>query len=900
MDNIEDQILTNCKIKSVMPNAFDYISSDRLNAILGKSSVENTWLVTSNQRLSRFRLQEYEREQIKSGKQAWATPNIIPWSAWLRQQWGSSELGVWLTTQQEMLLWRQTILEDDLTQVLNTKALSKQAMDAWKILFDFQINPTCLDGSAEEHIALWRWGHAVSEKTEHKLQHEILPLLTSHMATKHAPCTIILDGFDILSPAQTSYLKHMQSTGNTVLEVSNHHKSALCYTTAYPDENTELRQICHQIRLHLEKQPEAKIGVFIPDLERRAHTINRVFAEELAPALSLQSDTDLQGEYFNISLGSALAKQPMIQSAFVILSLSMKRNIQYQELSQLLLCPYILGYEEELQQRAALDAACRERNQSEYTLEQFLHICNQTKVQAPLFQQWLAIVLDYTQQKSFAGKQMISSWMLLVEQIFTALTWDNQAITPNERSQVQGWRDLIEQVTSLDDFCGMISWSQALSHLQEQAHEHLFRPAPGHANIQVMGLLEAANLHFDYAFAIGLDDITWPPAAKPNPLIPFDIQVLHQTPHANSEREWLYAQTVWENLQYVSPTLEVSYAKSKDHQNVQASPLLQTLGSIEDAEAKNSMRFATMLQQHTIDMEPITENNHTVSPDEKIRGGTGILKSQSNCAFQAFARYRLHLRDIKQPSLGLNAAEQGVLLHAALEAFWKKIETLTNLLQLIEKEQLEAEVSTAIQHAWPSLERIVSFEIKSLEEQRLQKLLQTWLRFESKREPFKVIATEVWRNFNVGHKNALTLHTKLDRIDQNTSGQQIVLDYKTGETTAAKALGLRPEEPQIPAYFLAEKALNVDVVALAIAQVKSGSLGFKGFAQETGVLPNIHTFKGRVNQPENWDELIAQWQEVLNRLADEFIAGEANVAPKNNQSCNYCDFAGLCRISSVP
>jgi len=129
-------------------------------------------------------------------------------------------------------------------------------------------------------------------------------------------------------------------------------------------------------------------------------------------------------------------------------------------------------------------------------------------------------------------------------------------------------------------------------------------------------------------------------------------------------------------------------------------------------------------------------------------------------------------------------------------------------------------------------------------------------------------------------------------------GRRIILDYKTGDSTAGKALGERPDAPQLPAYLLAEQDKGLSIDALAFAQVRFEGMGFKGFAKEAGILPNIRSYKGRKDDPEDWDELTHHWKDTLNMLADEFMAGDATVTPKTAQSCTYCDFEGLCRIQS--
>jgi len=895
MDIIEAQKNSKIKFHGINKITFEKIAASALNQFLHG----HAQLITSNQRLSRFRLQTFEMEQLKQGKTAWQTPHILPWSAWLQQQWQASGKGICLSHHQESLLWRECIMEDKNTQVLNPKALSQQAMDAWSILADYHIDPTCLKHAGEEHMALWRWGESIVHKTKHFLQHQILSTLSDH--TKDLPSVsrkkiIVLDGFDTFSPAQLTYLNTLQNVGYQIFEVSNDNASAYTHVIAYQDEETELRLVCKRIRSHVEEYPQHHIGVFVPDLERRAPQVSRIFTEELASDLSLTIESDLQGEFFNLSFGSTLAKQSMIQTALTLLSLGTRRYIQHFEISQLLLNPYIAGFSEEAHQRASLDASLRNQNQNQLSIQQLLHICQQSAFQVPILVQLLETYITHKESGVFNAKQRLSNWLIRVEELLNEYQWYEQASLPFELSQTQNWRDMVNQLVSLDDYCGLLTWQEAISRLHEFANEHTFRPAPGTANIQVMGFLEAANLRFDVAFILGMDDATWPAAAKPHPLIPFDIQALHQTPHANSEREWLFAQEVWQNILHVSPTLYTSYAKNQNNKEVQVSPLVEQ-GNEAYAKQEILFRYAATLQQQPCHLLPIHDTKETVQTDDNIRGGTSLIKAQSNCAFQAFARHRLHLLGLESPSLGLNSREQGTLLHAALEAFWKKTKKHRHLLTLIESNQLESEILASIQEAWLALQRFIPSATQALETSRLQLLLKQWLIFESQRHPFQVDETEAWRTVHIGTKQKILLHTKLDRIDTDQQGNHIILDYKTGlDISPSKAMGERPNEPQISIYYLAEEQQDRNIHALAFAQVRSDKSGFKGFAQESDILLGIRAFKGKKGEPDDWNELTKQWHQTLDKLADEFLNGNADVLPKNSQCCTYCEFSGLCQI----
>ena len=51
----------------------------------------------------------------------------------------------------------------------------------------------------------------------------------------------------------------------------------------------------------------------------------------------------------------------------------------------------------------------------------------------------------------------------------------------------------------------------------------------------------------------------------------------------------------------------------------------------------------------------------------EVRGGTGVIKAQSQCPFQAFAKYRLNARRPEDASFGFDALDRGSFVHKSLE-----------------------------------------------------------------------------------------------------------------------------------------------------------------------------------------------------------------------------------------
>jgi hypothetical protein len=181
----------------------------------------------------------------------------------------------------------------------------------------------------------------------------------------------------------------------------------------------------------------------------------------------------------------------------------------------------------------------------------------------------------------------------------------------------------------------------------------------------------------------------------------------------------------------------------------------------------------------------------------------------------------------------------------------------------------------------------------ALERERLVRTARDWLRLESSREPFEVVAIEEKRALSFG---GVTVNVKLDRVDRLADGSHVVLDYKTGDCKTRSWLGPRPEEPQLPMYVLGVE----DVAAVAFAQVKTGEMCLRGLQREPGLLPSkVYVVdKDRYAKPyRDWGRLLGSLRAELDAVGAGFAAGDARVDPKRRETCNTCDQQMACRVS---
>jgi RecB family exonuclease len=176
------------------------------------------------------------------------------------------------------------------------------------------------------------------------------------------------------------------------------------------------------------------------------------------------------------------------------------------------------------------------------------------------------------------------------------------------------------------------------------------------------------------------------------------------------------------------------------------------------------------------------------------------------------------------------------------------------------------------------------------ERRRLQGLLERWLALEATRPPFQV--EQIEGGGETAFHGGLAYKVRIDRIDRLDDGSRVLIDYKTG-WVQPDWRGERPDNPQLPMYALLHRE---DLVAVAYGRVSAGKCCFVAESARADIFPNLRA--SRLEGMASFDDLVAAWGRRIERLAEEFARGAAEVAPKDT-ACRYCRLQGLCRVPST-
>jgi exodeoxyribonuclease-5 len=214
-----------------------------------------------------------------------------------------------------------------------------------------------------------------------------------------------------------------------------------------------------------------------------------------------------------------------------------------------------------------------------------------------------------------------------------------------------------------------------------------------------------------------------------------------------------------------------------------------------------------------------------------VSGGSWLLRAQAICPAWAYYQYRLGGEAMKAPVEGLDPAARGTLVHAALEAFWKRVGTSEALAALSGSDRPQA-IAEAVAEALRTFEAaqrtLLPARFRELEAGRLVRLIDLWLQVEARRgQPFAVIACERPAEVEI---EGIQVRVVVDRIDQLADGRQVIIDYKTGASIDTKNwAGQRLTEPQLPIYAA---LVNDEVAAVVFAKVLLDQPAFAGIADE--------------------------------------------------------------------
>ena len=882
------------------------------------------------------RLAQTLRGEVRGGQTVWRTRQALTLAQWLASLadeallTGIAELPAMLDSFAEKLLWEKLIAAalTEAAPLFDIQGMAASAAEAHALSSVWNIQPE--SGPLSDEAQLFVGWQVEFEKRcraggwldPASLHVRLIGLIEAgHFVL---PATIIFVGFDRYTPLEQR-LMAVLSGRDVVLENSLKNAVDRSIQQVFPcaDSLAECAAVAAWAKAQLAANPTCKLGIVAPDLAGVRDRLAFALDDALHPAL-IRPDAAEVPRCFNFSLGRALADLPLIRVALDLLALGSGRaKLEQSRLSALLLAGGWSAATAEGDGRARLDTFLRRDLPYFTTLPALIRLAESqaesqdisqsnspteslVENEPPLCPQTVAALSAFVEVMSRSAKTVLpGAWAALFRQALAAAEWPgDRALSSYEFQAHRAFGEVLDSFSRFDTLLGPLSLNEAVRRLSQLCRQRIFQPETrGQPAIQVLGVLESAGLGFDALWVMGMNDYLWPPAPRPNPLLPAELLRAAGAAHASAEVELDFARRVQGRLLLAAPMVNFSYAQADENRVLRPSPLIAGLPVAAALPACIETLAQQLAQQAGAACEQLADAlAPPVGEGEKVSGGSWLLRAQAICPAWAYYQFRLGGEAMDEPVEGLDPAARGTLVHEVLEAFWTVVRSSQALVALtapVRQQTIAAAVSQALQTYELDHRVTLPARFRQLEAARLAKLLDLWLTVEAKRGvDFEVIACEQPAEVEI---EQIRVKMVVDRIDQLADGRQIIIDYKTGATVDIKNWAdARITEPQLPIYA----ALVADeVTAVVFAKVLLDKPGFAGVADEKDILPGVQGVgdeKQKIFDPvefPDWIAVVMHWRERLHAVAREVKLGEAGVMFADENALQYCEVKPLLRLA---
>ncbi len=894
-------------------------------------------VVTSSERAARALASAFHRARRAEGLTAWTSPNIRDWNSFVRGAWAARTRDgrLLLNPAQEQDLWAAIAEADGATGALLEGPrfrLAGLAMDAYQLLCSHAprlLRTTARAAWQNDAAAFSRWLAEFDEAcrkgnllSPSRLPLELLGLLQNSLSTgpqpprapsirrpsgewvgNHEPDSappdhsteadqnrppLLLAGFDRILPVQRAVF----DAWGTWKQAAPSQPGGQVHFHQASNRQEELAACALWSSRRLAANPASRILVVTQEASAHRGPIERAFLLRTGSA---------HAPLFEFSLGIPLSQVPLARAAALLLRW-LSNPLAEHELDWLFSTGHAAASPQESAALQARMRALRGRGlqRPAWTVDAFLAPFLGQPAENPLPDAWVQRIGEARRRLEELARrpQTPLEWAEFVPRLLESLRFADAApLSSAEHQAAQRWQQALETAGSLGFDGRRIDWRDFLSALARTVEETLFAPESRDAPIQIAGPAESAGLTADAVWFLGASEDAWPAGGPTHPLLPPEVQREAQMPHASPQLDWDLAQAITARLLSSAPEVNFSYAKQVESTEARPSGLIAMLaGPPQPIPAE--LQAAPVPDPITITVDDFSRIPH---PPGRVRGGASVLTAQSQCPFQAFATARLDANRWEPAQAGLTVKQRGQLLHEVLHAVWAGpphgIRTHAELLGLSNRESWVAgHVERVFAQALPpDIRERMPARYLELEGERLARLVAAWLDYESARVPFAVLETEARREVTLA---GLTFKLRLDRLDRLTDGSVLVVDYKSGDVKPKAWDPPRPEDVQLPLYAGFALDPEQELGGLVFAKLRPGDLSFAGRVGApaatlfAALKPNSSLAKNSLQAKQ-----LIGWQEAIEQLARDFLAGHAEVDPRDYpKTCERCGLQTLCRI----
>jgi probable DNA repair protein len=858
-------------------------------------------VVTASERAARAIADAFHRARRAEGLTAWETPKIQDWNRFVRSACleRAAEVRLVLNPTQEQALWAEIAAADGRLATLlegPRYRLAALAMEAHGLLCSHAprfLRAPARAGWQNDAAAFSRWLAAFDEAcraarllSAARIPWELLTVLEAQRGLDRSP--LLLAGFDRILPVQRAVFDAWGEWREAAAPAAAGRVNF--YRTS--DDKAELAACARWCGRKLAAEPDARILVVTQDATTRRGEIERAFLGLTGPG---------DPPVFEFSLGVPLGQIALARAAALLLRW-LSGPLAEHELDWLFSTGHAGG---DIEESAALQAhmrwlRARGLEQPSWSISGFLGGIPSERRQRPEMAAWIERMTRASRQLDGARRQPRTplDWAALAPQVLAEMGWPGgRPLSSAEFQAGERWQLALETAGSLGYDGRRLDWRDFLSLLARTVEETLFAPESRDAPILIAGPAESAGLTADAVWFLGATEDAWPAGGGTHPLLPVEVQREAEMPHATPQLDWDLAETITRRLLASADEVNFSYGGQTAGAETRSSRLIANLAGQpepmpEGLAPRSGDEPSTILVDESADVP---------HPLGQVAGGASVLTAQSQCGFRAFATARLGAQGWNAAEAGLNPSQRGQLLHDVLHSVWAgPPRGIRSHAELRNIGDLNAFVSNHVETVFKetlrsALRERMPARYLHLEEDRLTRLVTGWLEYETARVPFEVLETEAGHTVELA---GLSFRLRLDRMDRLSDGSVLVIDYKSGDVSPKSWDPPRPDDVQLPLYAGFALEESQELGGLTFARVRAGDLAFAGcvgapaatlFSDLKGVSALA---KNAMTGEKLWD-----WKESIEQLARDFVAGRAEVDPRDPpRTCDRCGLHTLCRI----
>jgi ATP-dependent helicase/nuclease subunit B len=845
-------------------------------------------VLAPNTELANALFDAVQRVHRDAGDEVWPTPRVHDYSSWLREQHVQRQLTDavaprLLSEVEERELWRMVIDTAHIGKdFLDPAGAARAARRARRTLFEYAIPIEALDAAhSEECAAFLEWNRAFERRCS-ALGCVSADSLLGHLGSPGGP----IDWIE--SPQWRPAARRWLEQHGRVLPPQRQIDAGLSIVRA-PSPAAELAAIADWARGKL-AEDGFRAWICVPDLNQRRAEVVDAFDAALAPQrFALRGG--LRAAPYAVAGGTPLADYAPVRAALELLAASVG-TVAFVQFSALLRAPELQDSDSEAGSAARLDVALRRRASNDADFAGWLDLADRVargEQMAPAAAvQRLRSAHHVLSQ--LQGARLFSEWVAVWMGALQIGPWAfSRRWSSIEYQAAERFRELLAALAMGDAVFGTHSRDSAQRILARAARETAFQVQTGVPAIWVSGQLLDPWLDYDGLWVSGCNDEQWPQPVAPVALLPVGVQRQYGVIPASAESQLALAMDLQSRWQKRANQCVFSLSDSGEGSSSMPSPLLPKIVPV-DLTATPQPHWLKMLERAP-GLESVWDEQAPAHAGNERTRGVATLRAQSRCAFRGFAETRLDAQPLEQPVPGFNERERGELVHHALQHVWTALGD-SNALQTVRADAEQRLIDEAAARAIESVcqRRDPGRRWRLREGVRLRNLLTKWLQLERARAPFVIEALE--GRDQIARFGGLEFRVRIDRVDRLLDGARVLIDYKTGAADPDWR-GERPDNPQLPVYALLSPH---SLAAVAYAKVNAAESGFVAESERRDILPR--TRRSELEGMATLAELMPVWSRRIERIAGEFAAGRAEVAP-TVEACKSCKLQGLCRVPAA-